>query len=80
VHPFREVLLEQCHAERLLVGEVLIQGADGDTGPHRYPVRGAGRVALVLKNLSSRAQDVLDGGPRPSLDGLFSRLEADRPR
>jgi hypothetical protein len=55
--------------EGVLVREVLVERADGNTGPLGYVVGGPG-VTLLAEDMSSRVEDALDGAHRSSLDGL----------
>ena len=55
------VALRQCNEDRVLVGEVLVERADRDTGSLRDPIGGRARVAPALKNLSPCPEDGLVG-------------------
>ena len=57
-----EVVACERNEDRVLVGEVLVDGADRYAGSFGDAVRGAGGVAVTLEDLSSRLQDRYDGG------------------
>jgi hypothetical protein len=70
-----EMLPGERYEDRVLIREVLIEGADRHVGPLGDAVGGACGVAEALEDLSSRLQDRLDGRLRSQLLGELSRLQ-----
>jgi hypothetical protein len=72
VGDFVEVAFEDGLQERALVGEVLIQGADGDAGSCGDSCGGQAILSDVEQNLKGRFENRFDAGGGTSLNGRFA--------
>jgi hypothetical protein len=66
-----ETGLEEC----ALIGEVLVEGADGDTGAAGDEGGGEALLAAGEQNLNGGVENGVDRDGGTGLDGRFSRVE-----
>jgi len=71
---FVEVPFQGSLEKRFFVGEILIQGSDGDTGSLRYSCRGELLLAHVEQNLNGCFENRIDACSRTSLNRQFTGL------
>ena len=68
-----DVPLGERDEQGVLVGEVLVEGPDGDAGLVGDVVGGGPGISLLVENASSGIEDAFDRAARPLLEREFAR-------